>query len=330
MIYDADIGAALKTVCNVVKYDDEAFVLAQAARIVRRDMFEKQHDSFKGAFNSDCQETFATGSLTELMTIILRGHSSKPTNPYLAQAILTVSQLIEFNSRVRTRGNSTSNYHNSQREPPLAVYLGLLVHSRTRSRKLIDKLNEIGLSVHYDRVLQLSTNMGNSVISQYESDKVVCPSNMRYGVFTTAAIDNIDHDPTSNTAATSFHGTGISLFQHLSQGKTGVKRKVPFIDGNQKGKMKPLPSSYTNIKPAILPDNITICQPACLQGAQQNAMEVPGVLDNDLNLDEVWLEHVKECIEKEKEDEISWSAFHADKIKGTISNPDITALMPLF
>ena len=33
-------------------------------------------------------------------------------------------------------------------------------------------------------------------------------------IFTTATVDNIDHNPSSMTATGSFHGTGISLFQH--------------------------------------------------------------------------------------------------------------------
>ena len=41
-------------------------------------------------------------------------------------------------------------------------------------------------------------------------------------LFTTAAVDNIDHNPTSRTAQDSFHGTGISLFQHPSAENPGT------------------------------------------------------------------------------------------------------------
>jgi hypothetical protein len=34
----------------------------------------------------------------------------------------------------------------------------------------------------------------------------------------------IDHNPTATTATTSFHGTSISLFQHLSTDNEGAKR----------------------------------------------------------------------------------------------------------
>ena len=42
----------------------------------------------------------------------------------------------------------------------------------------------------------------------------MCPPNLREGLFTTAAIDNIDHNPSSTTTTDALHGTGISLFQH--------------------------------------------------------------------------------------------------------------------
>ena len=39
---------------------------------------------------------------------------------------------------------------------------------------------------------------------------------LKSGLFTTAAVDNIDYNPTLATAKESFHGTGISLIQHPS------------------------------------------------------------------------------------------------------------------
>ena len=113
---------------------------------------------------------------------------------------------------------------------------------------LIDKLYDIGISIFYDRVLSISTELGNKVIDQFNYDKVVCPPSLKVGAFTKAAINNTDHNPSSNTAASSFHGTAISLFQHLSLGK-GDERVLPDFQIKQK-KLKKLPSSYTDIKPA--------------------------------------------------------------------------------
>jgi len=58
-------------------------------------------------------------------------------------------------------------------------------------------LHEHGVSISYDRVLEISAQLGDATVSKYVED----------GVFTTAAMDNIDHNPTATTATTSFHGT---------------------------------------------------------------------------------------------------------------------------
>ena len=57
----------------------------------------------------------------------------------------------------------------------------------------------------YDRVLAVSTDLGNAVCRRYQEDRVVCPLNLRLQLFTTAAVDNIDHNPSSTTANDSFH-----------------------------------------------------------------------------------------------------------------------------
>ncbi len=67
--------------------------------------------------------------------------------------------------------------------------------------------------------------MGNRVCEQYHSDSFVCSPNWFQGLFTTAAVDNIDHNTSSTTATSSFHGTGISLFQHPNEHNGGVEKR---------------------------------------------------------------------------------------------------------
>ena len=68
------------------------------------------------------------------------------------------------------------------------------------------------MSISYNRVLSVSTELGNKVIDQFKHDNAVCPPSLKVSSFTTAAIDNIDRNPSSNTATSSFHGTAILLF----------------------------------------------------------------------------------------------------------------------
>lgn len=58
--------------------------------------------------------------------------------------------------------------HNSARETALPLYLGLLIHTKTQKRDLVDILFERGLCVSYDRALQVSMNLANQMIAGYE------------------------------------------------------------------------------------------------------------------------------------------------------------------
>ena len=83
------------------------------------------------------------------------------------------------------------------------------------------------------------------------------------GLFTTGAVDNVDHDPSFATAKESFHGTGVSLVQHLSHTNSGTGRGVPIIcqDGSS---TKSLPSAYTIVRPAAIK---TKC-PGCTRSSE--------------------------------------------------------------
>lgn len=66
-------------------------------------------------------------------------------------------------------------------------------------------------------MLQIFTDIANSVCKLYNADDVVCPAGLQPGLFTMAAFDNIDHNPSSATAKHSFHGTSMSLIQNRFQ-----------------------------------------------------------------------------------------------------------------
>ena len=133
------------------------------------------------------------------------------------------------------------------------AYVGLLLHAKTRKRGLIDKRYDLGMSVSYDIVLAISTAIGNTVSARFEEEHVVCPPKLCFSLFTTSAVDNIDHNPSLTTAKASLHGTGISLFQHPSKIVQGEDRSVSIIDDSvSTKKLTPLPDSYANVPPLVL------------------------------------------------------------------------------
>ena len=94
---------------------------------------------------------------------------------------------------------------------------GLLLFAKTRKHQLIDILHQYGICISYDRVIQISSQIGEALVDRYLEEGLVCPSVRRKGLLTTAAIDNIDHNPSSTTAKASFQSSSISIFQPIFQ-----------------------------------------------------------------------------------------------------------------
>ena len=57
LAFRGDIGATLTTAASI-DYDDEGYILAEAARIIRKDIITHKYDPFVGKFEKDCQNLF--------------------------------------------------------------------------------------------------------------------------------------------------------------------------------------------------------------------------------------------------------------------------------
>ena len=203
--------------------DHDAIHLACAANIVRREIFRTKC-CFTGKYDSHCQVSSVPNSLVALVSMILYGPNIKTQSIHslTPQAVLTLSQLLKFNSFACCRGDSSHAIkHMEGRETPFPQYLGVMIHTKTRKRELVDALFELGLCISHDRVLNISALLGNSLCNQFEVEKIVCHPKLRKNLFITSAIDNVDHYPSSTTAQYSFHGTGISIFQHPQNETSG-------------------------------------------------------------------------------------------------------------
>ena len=131
---ESDIGHVLSAACDMV-YDNDAVVLAKAARIIRRDLFDLRSstDEFSGSFDDDCQTSTVLVSLLGLVRMIHEGPNIKDQNAQSNNA-LAISQLIAFNTIKRKR-KQTHELHTRSSETPLSIYLGLLLHAHTRKKR---------------------------------------------------------------------------------------------------------------------------------------------------------------------------------------------------
>ena len=127
--------------------------------------------------------------------------------------------MILFNFNLCT--SSTKSIHSLHREPPLPLYVGMKIHRETRSKKIITQLYNLGFCVSYDRIFQLENQLATAVCNDFHDKKAVVPAQLRHGLFTIGALDNLDHNPSIATSKGSFHGTGISLFQFPTSVKLG-------------------------------------------------------------------------------------------------------------
>ncbi len=152
--------------------------------------------SFSGSFDAQCQFKSVPGSLLALVAMILYGPNitKQYDHESIPQPALTISQLLMYNSLYQKK-TATTCRHSTEHEPPLPVYLGIMIHTKTRKRSVVDTLFNLELCVSYDRVLDISTALGNTVCHNYEMQAAICPPNLKAGLFSTSAIDNIDHNP---------------------------------------------------------------------------------------------------------------------------------------
>ena len=333
LAFDRHMGDIMKVACERDD-DSEALQLARAAHIIRRDIFDHKNSLFNGSFHDNCQSDSVPSSLKALVNMILEGPCSNTEsvdNISTSSISIAISQLIGFNcvKRRRTIASDEGNRvvrHNKERETPLPLFIGLKIHGETRSKTLIDTFNKMGLSISYDRVLSISTDVSNSVCSRFEEDGVVCPPRLRQDLFTTGALDNIDHNPSATTAKDSFHGTAISLVQHPTNENPGNERSQPVISENvpRQKTVKELPDSYRNVPPATLKTKDQIVPKLIGSVVPDTNRNAP--FSNEI----AWLTKVKSLYGKDEltdNDFISWAALHASL------RPPPThqiALLPLF
>ena len=329
--FETDFGSALMVACC---HDSDAMHLMRAAYVVRKEIFDSSF-SFDGSFHANCQQDAVPPSILALIKMILDGanikHHTQLVNTPTTKPALAISQLMVFNSVKQARNVESSHpvRHSRSQETPLPLFLSFKIHAVTRSRCLVDTLFNLGLCVSYDRLLRLTSDIANGVCQRFRVEYVVCPPKLRRGLFTTGAVDNIDHIPSSATAKDSFQGTGISLMQHPSHTHGGIDRGVPVIsqDGSSTKLVTPLPSAYTSVPPTSLrAKEFTV--PAVQGPVWPSNLQVTEVATED---EYAWLGKVKTAVEKSVTNGwISWSAYHADAHKAVIPPAAINALLPLF
>ena len=315
----------VSTILSDASKYSEAIHLAKAADIIRKEMLAHKN-KFSREFQEGIGEEAVPQALLQFVCSIEHGVDIKShLNHGVMQSDVATAQLLQYNCFSKYTEGSKSLRHAKDRETPFAVYVGMKVFAKTRKRELIDKLHENGISISYDRVLEISGQLGETVVKQYVEDDVVCPPILRKGLFTTSALDNIDHNPTATTSSTSFHGTSISLFQHPSSDNEGEARTLPNVITESRTKKVPdLPESYTNIPPAFFHKKKP--EPSVIDDL---SFPDPSLFQEEIRLEYEWLEKVHATTDVDDSSNVTWSAHHASNRRTEDFATSINALLPL-
>ena len=110
-----------------------------------------------------------------------------------------------------------------------------------------------GISVSYNRSLDITRDLANRILHQYECDGVFIPCNLKKNIFTIIAKDNIDHNARATTATKHYHGTSFSVFQFPFAAFPGNMISFPdelptTMKLSNSEKVDSLPSSYREIR----------------------------------------------------------------------------------
>ena len=70
-----------------------------------------------------------------------------------------MAQLLQYNCYSRYKEGASTYRHSKEREPPF----GMSVYAKTRKKVLVELLHDHELSVSYERVLEISAQLGTSI-----------------------------------------------------------------------------------------------------------------------------------------------------------------------
>ncbi len=174
----------------------------------------------------------------------------------------------------------------------------------------------------------LENLLASAVSKQYKDQGVVCPVNIRINVYEVGALDNIDYNPSSTTSKDTFHGTAISIFQCHTKGNCGDCRERVVIDPSSNSTQDhSLPENYTNVLAVTTNISEVVVPSAKMTESQCDLLEREKLLEFE------WTDHAIQLLFKgqlDKDNVISWAAFHASKQIHVENSNFLSTLLPLF
>ena len=192
-----------------------------------------------------------------------------------------------------------------------------------RSENLINKLYSLGLCISYKRVLEITKNMAEYNLKQFDIDKVFIPKYAYKNVYTVLAKDNIYLNASSTTATNHYHGTSMKIMHfprinaprewYASNFKEQVQTRYDTL------KINSIPESYSKLQ---IP-HITASKDIYFPLSNTNLFIMnSSVLANAINVERLWLQNFES-------QNHTWFSYHASRKIGSINICVVDKILPL-
>lgn len=318
---------------------DDALLLMRAAVILRKRCLLKQK-SFNGSFSSDCLTAPVPEELRSFMNVILQGPSILRDQRNIemdnhvqgrTRIACAISQIVIYNTYHGTHHVSKTSTirHRVEHETPFVLYKGLKMHGEARLKKQIENAHQVGMSVSYDRVMEVKRAVARAVCKRHAEDGVVLPTNMRRNVFVTYDMDNLDSHSKGNFSQDEFHGTALSATNHLSWENQGEQRDPIQLDFSDTS-VPQLPDSYVIVQPVEL-SNEPLFVP---RNTNRQLRPTNNFIDEAKGKDEAWMKHVATVLEQDTisaDEVITWSGYNSRLMsEDSLKPPAVIGVLPLF
>ena len=264
--FEGTIDMLLKDHFNVTSQPD-AFARAIKDIVVPiRNSMKNTHNKFDGTFKAGCQKDSVPIELLTLISMLIDGAGIE--NEGFSQEALTISQLAMYNFRNKQMSINRRRRHLKSLETPLPTFISLKIYATVRSRALIDSLFSLGVCLSYNRVLEITKDIGLKELQKYEINGCFIPDNVKLHTHTTIAKDNIDLNSQSTIIKSHFHGISMSVLQFPTLLNPGISQQHNLAEESDihtttSKKIPSIPSDYIEFKDLPYYDKSPLFAPPC-------------------------------------------------------------------
>ena len=194
--------------------------LFEASIILREAITQTERWSFSGAL-TDITEANVPKELYTFFRWVLQGTKCSLLSD------LSQGKRGAVDKHAKILAESTVSHHLSdrqtatqsdvvryRRETPTELGIGIAIRQLTRGKKIINLLHGFGVSVAYERLQKLETQIANTALRRMQAnDGVYIPADVVLGRHIFFAVDNVDFAEDTPNGKRTLHGTAMAIYQ---------------------------------------------------------------------------------------------------------------------